>query len=165
MPFSLSQEPLELQAFLPYRLAVLAQRSSRGLAERYERRFGISIPEWRCLAVLDRRGGLSAGELAEHTSLDKVQISRAIARLAERGLLERRPDPRDRRTVRLSLTEAGHRFFTEVAEVARAWERDLTHALGLSDRRALDRVLAKLARALDEMDAADGLSSDPPPSA
>ena len=165
MASSLPREPLELRAFLPYRLALLAQRSSRGLAARYARRFDISIPEWRCLAVLDRERGLSAGDLAERTSLDKVQTSRAIARLAERGLLERRPDPSDRRTVRLTLTAAGHRLFADVAEVARAWERDLTQALGLSDRRALDRVLVKLARALDALEAADGLSSDAGPDA
>ena len=152
-------EPLDLEGFLPYRVAVVSRRMSRGLAQRYEERFGISIPEWRCLAVLARRGRLTAGELAERTSLDKVQVSRAIARLKRRALVEREVDERDRRAVRLSISPAGERLFGEIAEVARAWEREVTRELGLSERRTLDRVLDKLEDALGRVEAAE-LSSD-----
>ncbi len=153
-------DPLELEGFLPYRVAIVAARMSRGLARRYERRFGISIPEWRCLAVLARRGRLTAGDLAERTSLDKVQVSRAIARLRERGLVVRETDAADRRAVRLSITAEGEALFGEIAEVARAWEQELTRALGLSERRSLDRILHKLEDALARVEAADGASSD-----
>ena len=160
MPLLFPEDPLELEGFLPYRVAVVSRRMSRGLAERYEARFGISIPEWRCLAVLANRGRLTAGELAERTSLDKVQVSRAIARLKERALVEREVDARDRRAVRLSITAAGEALFREIADVARTWEQELTRALGLSERRTLDRVLQKLEDALARVEAADRLSSD-----
>jgi DNA-binding MarR family transcriptional regulator len=153
MPLIFPDDPLLLDSFLPYRLAVLSHRVSRGLAHRYEARFGISIPEWRCLAILARSADLTAGELAERTSLDRVQVSRATGRLVDRGIVARRADSGDRRAVRLTLTDAGKQLFAEIADVARAWEQDLTRALGISDRRALDRVMAKLERALDQMDA------------
>jgi len=160
MPLLFPDDPLELEGFLPYRVAVVSHRMSRGLADRYETRFGISIPEWRCLAVLTRSGRLTAGELAERTSLDKVQVSRAIARLKARALVEREVDARDRRAVRLSITASGEALFREIADVARAWEQELTSALGLSERRTLDRVLNKLEDALARVEAADPLSSD-----
>ena len=157
MPLLFPDDPLELEGFLPYRVAVVSHRMSRGLADRYEARFGISIPEWRCLAVLTRSGRLTAGELAERTSLDKVQVS---ARLKARALVEREVDARDRRAVRLSITASGEALFREIADVARAWEQELTSALGLSERRTLDRVLNKLEDALGRVEAADPLSSD-----
>lgn len=162
MPVMFPEDPLMLDTFLPYRLAVLSQRVSRGLARRYEHRFGISIPEWRCLAILARSDDLTAGDLAERTSLDRVQVSRATGRLVARGLVARRADSGDRRVVRLALTAAGERLFADIADVARAWEQDLIKALGLSERRSLDLVMAKLADALDRMDD-DAPSSDPPP--
>lgn len=162
MPLLFPHDPLELDAFLPFRMAVLSRRMSRGLAERYEQRFGISIAEWRCLAVLARRGPLGAGEVAERTWLDKVQVSRAVARLKDRGLVERAVDPKDRRAVQLSITAAGAALFREIALVARAWEEELASALGLSERRTLDRVLDKLDLALARVEAADAVSSDRP---
>ena len=143
---------LQLEAFLPYRLAVSSTRVSRALARRYETRFGVTIPEWRCLAVLGRADRLTASQLGERATLDKVQTSRAVARLVARGLVHRTQDAADRRAVRLSLEPAGRALYGELAAVALAWERELTDALGLSDRRALDRVLAKLDRTLDRLE-------------
>ncbi|MEO1089594.1 MAG: MarR family winged helix-turn-helix transcriptional regulator [Pseudomonadota bacterium] len=149
--WSLVSNALELEHFLPYRLAVLSQRVSRALARRYEAQFGIDIPEWRCLAVLGRVTNVTAKDLGARAKLDKVQTSRALRGLVSRGLVERQTDPEDRRAVRLRLTEAGHALYAEVAAVALAWERDLTQALGLSERRAIDRVLHKLDDALDRL--------------
>ncbi len=160
MPLMLPDDPLELRSFLPFRLAVLSHRLSKDLARRYEQRFGIGIPEWRCMAVLARTGGLTARQLADRTSLDKVQTSRATARLVDRGLIARTTDQADRRAVRLALTSAGRDLFADIAIVAREWERELTSSLGLSDRRALERVLDKLDRALDGHAHGAAVSSD-----
>ncbi|TVQ29771.1 MAG: MarR family transcriptional regulator [Geminicoccaceae bacterium] len=143
---------LELAAFLPYRLAVLSAEVSRALGRRYDARFGVTIPEWRCLAVLGRKGDLMVSELASRASLDKVKACRALARLRQRGLVARAVDGHDRRAVRMSLTPAGWALYGELAAVALDWERQLTDALGLSDRRALDRVLHKLSDALGRME-------------
>ncbi len=143
---------LELDAFLPFRLAVSSARVSRALARRYERRFGVTIPQWRCLAVLGRTGGLTASQLGERARLDKVQTSRAVVGLVGRDLVNRMPDAADRRAVRLSLTALGKALYGDLAAAALAWERELTEALGLSDRRALDRVLHKLDLALDRLE-------------
>jgi len=88
---------LELAHFLPYRLSVLTNTVSAALADAYSRRFGLSIPEWRVMAVLAGSPGLSAAEVAARTAMDKVAVSRAVARLARSRRLRRRRTSGDRR--------------------------------------------------------------------
>ena len=58
---------LILENFLPYRLSILSNTVSSMIATTYNKRFGLSIPEWRVIAVLGRFPGLSAVEVAERT--------------------------------------------------------------------------------------------------
>ena len=76
--------PLELERFLPYRLSILSNRVSQAIAREYTERFNLSMTEWRVMAVLARFNGegMSAREVAERTAMDKVAVSRALARLA-----------------------------------------------------------------------------------
>ena len=85
---------LDLEHFLPYRLSVLSNRISQAIASRYAQRFEIGVTEWRVVAVLGRYPGLSAGEVAARTAMDKVAVSRALARL-----LERAPNPEEIRRI------------------------------------------------------------------
>src|ERR1700754_4084535 len=73
-----SADRLHLEHFVPYRLSVLTNIVSMSIAEAYEREFGLSIPQWRVIAVLARYPDLSAIEVAERTAMDKVAVSRAV---------------------------------------------------------------------------------------
>jgi hypothetical protein len=84
--------PLLLARFLPYRLSVLANRASSTLAGQYSQRFGLSIPQWRVIAVLANEPGISAVEVAERTAMDEVAVSRAVATLHRDGRIDRRVD-------------------------------------------------------------------------
>src|SRR5690348_4019087 len=88
---------LDLERFLPYRLSVLTNRISTAIARVYVRRFALTVPEWRVMAVLGRFGEMSANAVCERTAMDKVRVSRAVARLAASGRLDRRIDDADRR--------------------------------------------------------------------
>lgn len=145
---------LDLDHFLPYRLSVLANRVSRALAARYRERFGLGVPEWRVLAVLGRDGRLSAGELAERTSMDKVKVSRAIGALERRGLVVRERDPVDRRVTRVEQTEEGRRVYGEIAALALDWQRRWLAGLGEDEKRALFALLDRLGARLDAVEAA-----------
>ena len=83
---------LDLEHFLPYRLSVLANTVSTALAGAYALRFGLTIPQWRVIAVLARTPGLAAADVVERTAMDKVAVSRAVAGLARHGP----PAPRHR---------------------------------------------------------------------
>jgi len=135
----------DLETFLPYRLSVLANTVSEGIAHGYRGRHDISVTEWRILAVLGRFPGISAREVAERTAMDKVAISRGVKALAEKGLLTRRTDAGDRRRQHLHLTAGqGQAVVNAVIPQAQAFERRLLEALGSDERSALLAALAKL---------------------
>jgi DNA-binding MarR family transcriptional regulator len=135
---------LELESFLPYRLSVLSNRVSGRIARSYEKRFGLTIPEWRVMAVLGRFPGLTAAEVAERTAMDKVQVSRAVARLQRAGRLEQRAVDGDRRAKHLSLSASGKLDHGEIVPLAREMERRLVVALTPAERLQLDQLLEKL---------------------
>jgi DNA-binding MarR family transcriptional regulator len=133
-----------LERFLPYRLSVLMLRISNAIARSYERRFRLSVPEWRVMAVLGRFGPLSANGVAEKTQMDKVRVSRAVARLMAARRVSRRTDRMDRRRSILALTAAGEAIHREIVPHAERVEARLLAGLDEAERAALDRLLAKL---------------------
>jgi DNA-binding MarR family transcriptional regulator len=139
-----SQTNLELERFLPYRLSVLTNRISTAIARVYVSRFGLTVPEWRVMAVLGRFGAMSANAVCERTAMDKVRVSRAVARLAASGRLDRRIDDADRRRALLALTPQGRAVYAEIGPLALAVEARLLAQLGPADRADLARLLPKL---------------------
>jgi DNA-binding MarR family transcriptional regulator len=139
-----SDETIDLGKFLPYRLSVLTNLVSSTIAAAYQQRFGLSIPEWRVLAVLAPHPGISATEVAELTRMDAVAVSRAVARLAAAGRLRRTTSRDDRRRSVLSASTAGMAVYREVAPLALGYESELLAALTAGERAALDRALDAL---------------------
>ena len=136
---------LELDRFLPYRLSVLSNRLSHAIARCYETRFQLSVTEWRVIAVLGRFPGLSANEVAERTAMDKVAVSRAVARLLERALIQREIHGDDRRRSVLALTDEGFRVYDEVAPMVIEYHQRMLEPLTEEERTMLDRLIDKLA--------------------
>src|SRR5271170_7939595 len=139
-----SSRALDLAHFVPYRLSVLTNRVSSAIARTYSERFDLTIPEWRVMAVLGGAVGLSARDVASRTAMDKVQVSRAIARLVENKRVQRVVDQSDGRVARLSLTARGRAIYDEVAPLALALEEKLLEALSPAERANLDRIMTKL---------------------
>jgi DNA-binding MarR family transcriptional regulator len=135
---------LHLEKFLPYRLSVLSNTVSSAIAAAYFAHFGLTIPEWRVMAVLAANPGLSAAEVTARTAMDKVAVSRAVATLIAAGRLRRTTVPADRRRTHLALTPAGAGVYSRVVPVALEYERRLVAALSKRDRATLDRILREL---------------------
>jgi len=150
-----TEHKIELERFLPYRLSVLSNRVSEAISRAYAKRFNLSITEWRVMAVLARRPGLSCGEVSERTAMDKVAVSRAVSTLLLSGRLLRDTHALDRRKLVLTLSPTGYTIYDAVVPRAEAYERALLACLDEHDREALDRVLHKLlaqqAAAADEL--------------
>jgi DNA-binding MarR family transcriptional regulator len=117
---------------------------SSAIAGAYERRFGLTIPEWRVIAVLAAAANLSAAEVAQRTAMDKVAVSRAVTSLLRARRIERRVSRDDRRRSVLRLSAAGRRVYAEVVPFALAYERALLRPLRAQERVRLDRTLAIL---------------------
>ena len=137
-------DTLRLDAFLPYQLSVASNRVSEAIATTYQALFGLRIPEWRLVAVLAERPGLSQQALGRATRMDKVTVSRAAIGLADRGLIERAADPVDKRAARLALTPAGHSLYGQVTPKALAMEATLFEGFSAGERGALRDMLARL---------------------
>ena len=139
----------ELAGFLPYQLSVASNAVSGLIAERYRKRFGLKIPEWRIMAVMGDRGSLTQRALTAATLMDKVAVNRAVKVLEDRGLIARVPHPGDGRSHLLALTAEGRAIHAEVMPLARATERELLVDLAPGEEDALRRLLAGLrARAM-----------------
>lgn len=132
---------LELEHFLPYRLSVLSNTVSTAISGAYRQRFGLTIPEWRVMAVLAIRPGLSAAEVAQRTAMDKVAVSRAVASLLKRRRIARQTARTDRRRSLLKLAPAGQRVYAQVVPFALAYERELIAPLTARERASLDRAI------------------------
>ena len=135
---------LDLEHFLPYRLSVLSNRVSSAIARVYSERFGLGVTEWRVMAVVGRYPDLSAGEVAQRTAMDKVAVSRAVARLVESGQLRRETHDDDRRRSVLRLSRAGYAIYDVVAPHALAFEARLLEGFDADERALLFRLLDRL---------------------
>lgn len=135
---------LDLEHFLPYRLSVLSNTVSSALAGAYARRFGLTIPQWRVVAVLARSPGLSAAGVAERTAMDKVAVSRAVAGLARSGRVRRMLAASDRRRSVLTLTARGRAVYRQIVPLALAYERRLLGELSPAEQAQFDRLLGRL---------------------
>ena len=142
------RESLVLEEFFPYRLSVLINRVRSALAGRYAEEFSMSAAEWRVMAALGCSDGLSAREVCIQTAMDKVQVSRAVANLVNRGRLVRRTDAEDGRVTRLALSADGRTVYEEIVPRAQDFETRLMASLTVEELEALDVILAKLSKAV-----------------
>lgn len=150
-PAKNTDSQLILEQFLPYRLSILSNTVSNTIAREYRELFGLSIPDWRVMAVLGRFGPLSASGVCERTAMDKVTVSRAVSQLIEQKLIKRETDPTDRRRSILKLTARGARTHRKIVPIARGRETELAAALTEKERRSLDTLLAKLQQRANEI--------------
>ena len=135
---------LDFARFLPYRLSVLSNTISQDIASEYEQRFGLSVTQWRVMAILGRHDDLAARDVAQRTAMDKVAVSRAVAGLIEDDLVSRKIAPNDRRESRLRLTTAGRRIHDQIVPLALEHERRLLERLDTEEQRWLMRILDRL---------------------
>lgn len=144
---------LKLDDYLPYRLSVAANAVSELISDAYRARFGLTIPQWRLVAVLGEGGPMTQQALCARTLMDKVTVSRAAMALTERGLTARSPNAADGRSHRLELTAEGQALYADVAPTALAYEAELLDAFSAFDQRTSMSLLRRLedaARALQQ---------------
>lgn len=132
-----------LSEFIPYRLVALGHRVSRALSAVYEDE-GLSIPEWRVLAVVGQAPAVAARDVVARTPMDKMAVSRAVASLVKKNLVMRETGARDRRVQYLRLSPEGRAVFARVARRARAFERRLVERFRPDELAAFERALQRL---------------------
>jgi len=137
-------QALELENFLPYRLSVLAQIVSESLHDLYAGPFQLTVTQWRVMAALGRFAPLTASDVGQRIVMDKVAVSRAVAGLMQRGLVERATDRKDRRRASLKLSVRGRAMHARIVPIALAYEKRLYEALPDEERRRFDSLAERL---------------------
>ncbi|HYF20437.1 MAG TPA: MarR family transcriptional regulator, partial [Ramlibacter sp.] len=149
-PDPAAEEPQEtdpehsLQRRVAYRFSILANLSARCLAEMYTRRFGITMADWKTLAIVGHYEPVFPGWIARRTSMVPERVSRALDRLMEKGLVDRTLDREDRRRIVVTLSSRGRKAFAEIEAVRTAMEEELLGVLSAQEREALFAMLDKL---------------------
>ncbi len=134
-----------LEEFLPYRLSLLSNTVSQGISAIYRKAHGLSVTQWRVVAILGRFPGLTATEVMQRGAMDKVAVSRAVNKLQDQGLVDRKPHNDDRRRLPLNLTPSrGLPLFYEIVPQALAYEKQVLSCLSNDELARLNRLIDKL---------------------
>ena len=135
-----------IRDLLSYRLHVVANLLSRGAELRYRREFGVSLWEWRTIALLGAvTEPLSFNHLAHAAGVHKSQMSRVVSGLVKRRLVVRAADPGDARGLRLALSKSGRRLYEGLIEAAAERDEAFNDCLSRNEKQVLERALSKLA--------------------
>lgn len=139
---------LNLDTFLPYRLAKLASKMSEQFAPVYQQQSDLTIPQWRILFNLAQFGQSNAKALCEQAAMDKSTVSRAIKALIDKQYVVSLVNPEDKRASLLQLSEQGTLLYQQLAPDALAWEQQLLAVLDESEYQILLKCLDKLTEKL-----------------
>ncbi len=126
------------------RLLYLAHRSVHDELDSRLQEHGASLWNWVLLREAANAEGASQRQLAALMRIEPPTLVRHLDKLAEEGLVERRPDPDDRHVVRVVVTEAGHARLEELHKVVHAVDDELRGILTTRDAEVLGRALPRI---------------------
>jgi DNA-binding MarR family transcriptional regulator len=153
---------LDLLKFVPFRMNRLAAEISQALSSEYRDRYGIDIPEWRVIATLGFRGApCSAQSIVDSTRTHKSTISRAVASLIARGLIERVENPADRRENSLQLSREGKTLYQGLIPRLLSREREILSCLTPSELSHFEHALTKIEQGLGLPQTTDVVAAAP----
>ena len=140
---------LALDQFFPYQLTELQNAVSHNISQVYKE-YNLSRQQWRIVATLGDQSKstpaqmLSAKQLGELTNLDKMQTSRAIAKLEESERVVRTTDENDKRSILLKLTDKGHELYRTLIPLVLEREELLLSALTEKQQQQFIYMMNKL---------------------
>jgi DNA-binding MarR family transcriptional regulator len=135
------------------KLVRVVNLTARPFQQRVGREHQLTLNEWRVLAVIATKPGVSATDVAETTGLDKMSVSRSLAGLHRMKRMQRRDDPTDQRRSRLYPSAIGKALFAAVSVQAEARETALFRGLDGAQRAHLDATLDTLIASVSTVDA------------
>jgi DNA-binding MarR family transcriptional regulator len=124
-------------------VAQVARLMRRSFDER-ARKIGVTRPQWQVLSLLIRHEGINQGGLADILEVEPITLGRMIDRLQEAELVERRPDPADRRAWRLFITAKGNALFDQLRPYANETVEIALDGIAAGDRDKLMEMLMKI---------------------
>ncbi len=142
---SLTNNELDAPPWLRVESTLMA--TARLVREAFDTRLApleLNLTQASLLGYVAEFGATTQTRLADHLGIGRASIGSVIDRLSDRGLVERQPDPHDRRVWRVEITAAGRALAGEVADVDEVLRAELRHGIGREERQALSWVLTRL---------------------
>ncbi|MXO59940.1 MarR family transcriptional regulator [Altererythrobacter salegens] len=132
----------------PYRLLLLARMIDRETQKALDKRFGLSLAEWRLLAIATSIGPCTASEIGQAGEIDRAEISRALVKLERAGLIFRKQDPNHGKKLIITPTREGLRLANRVKAERRRFFEAMMSGMTREERSELDRQLLVMANNL-----------------
>jgi DNA-binding MarR family transcriptional regulator len=139
---------LPIDSSLFFKLVRVVNLTARPFVESLAKTHQLSLNEWRAMVVLASHPGVAAREIAEHTGLDKMSVSRAIAALDRHRRVRKEADPEDARRTRLWLNAAGQALFESIGARASQREAQLFSGISAAEQQAVGKIIDRLITAV-----------------
>jgi DNA-binding MarR family transcriptional regulator len=133
---------------LAYKTAFITNFYREPLLYEMELGYGLTRPEWTILICLAYEDGLNPKDICAFTEQPRNNVSRGANMLEAKGLITRAPDPQDARRAVLCLTPEGSDLYARIMPAFVERETLVFGALDASERRTLDQLLTKVAKAM-----------------
>lgn len=133
-------------------------RAMRHYLRNATRGLGFTQDQWRSLWHLSKNEGLTQTNLAALLEVQPIQLTRALDRLAEQELIERRPSPTDRRASEVYLTAKARPVIAQLAEILGAFKTTAVAGLGADELERASEVLRRMRANLDKHEAAQSVA-------
>ena len=134
----------DIRSLFSFTIQRLASLSTKIATRSVYKPYGLSIPEWRVLAVLGYLGEISVLTVAAHSAVLRTQLPRVTAELEKRGLVRRQSNPEDGRSALLSLTEVGRTTVEEILARSRRRNEAMLADLSEAERKELMRLVRQV---------------------
>lgn len=141
---SFSSSHLDLEHFIPYQLSTLTETVSKSLSHIYAYRFGLTITEWRVMAILGQYGQMTAKDIGEYSKMHKTKVSRAVHALLQSAFIERHANQDDLREAFLSLSESGRIIYEQIIPDALSFADWLIEDFSNDEKEKLNEFITRL---------------------
>ena len=134
--------------YLSVRLGLVAKLIERHTTRTLSEQFGMTLAEWRVLAQLARIGPLTVRSLADHSWVDRAEVSRAAASLIAKKLVQQIRNPADRRSPYFACSAAGLRLYRRIRPTRDAFQQLLQSQIPAGHREVFLEVLYRISRSI-----------------
>lgn len=142
-PVPEDNKPINLKAFIPYRLTRLSENFGKVTSPRYKK-YQVTSPEWRVLAILTEFGTASSKFIQEHTNLSRSRVNRTLDSMVKKQWITRELESHDRRQNRINLTELGQSAFAEAGKAAKDTQDEWLESFSDAEIAQLYQLLDRL---------------------
>ena len=138
------RDDFDLQQFFPYLTRVFYKSVSSSITDLYSTSYDMTPPEWRTMAILGREGRLTAAEVVNRSSMDKVTVSRAVKKMSALGMLDKTSNQADGRSTVLYLSAKGRKVYLELVPKMLAVEQQLLKGVSSQDYQLLVQLFEQI---------------------